>query len=263
MVGIDLGSGFTTVGDSTDTASFSIKFDKQDVNRKIKGIKDEANRITREYIKEQLKKSAHETARNVRAASVKEKLGRLSRGLGSSSAPMKIANSLGYGFRFATQDRIEYTAGSYDSDEGLDISTRKSSLRQPPTGIRASTMKKEGPSLTEIYENTQGPFEVTGIITTPKQKGGYVSGEIMGAEWKTKQESDNEVYYSMKGYGRDIERRGKAPPKIQRKGFRGVRAMAKYERKFRDNLNNNAQSLDRKLRDINFTGRKQTTLGDF
>jgi len=267
MVNIDLGSGYTTVGDSTDNTSFSIKFDKQDVNRKIKGIKDEANRLTREYIKEQLKKSAHETARNVGSVSVKEKLGASAKGVilggGANTAALKIANSLGYGFRFATKDRIEYTAGSYDSDEGLDMTTRKSTLRQPPTGIRASSMNKEDPSLTEIYENTQGPFEVTGIITTPKQRGGYVSASLSGPEWKKKQERSNEVYYSMKGYGKDSGRKGKSPPKIQRKGFRGVRAMAKYERQFRNNLNNNAEILARKLRDINFTGREQTTLGDF
>tara|TARA_R110002020_G_C16072964_1_gene756400 strand:+ start:51 stop:854 length:804 start_codon:yes stop_codon:yes gene_type:complete len=264
---IEMGSGKATV--SGDNSSFTISFDKTEVNTKIKGIKDEANRLSREYIKEQLKKSAHETAKNIRTISVKETLGASASsviGVGGGSAPQKIANSLGYNFRFAVKDRIEYTAGSYDTDEGLDITTRKSPHRQPPTGIRATSMKKSDPSLTQIYENTQGPFEVTGIITTPKQRGGYVSATKSSSTWKKKQENANAVFYSMKGYGAKQKRAGKAPPKIQRKGFRGVRAMARYERTFMNNMNTNSEQLKRKLENIDFdnniTGR-QTSLGDF
>ena len=250
---VQMATGQTTItGNDTE---FSLSFDKAEVNAGIHGIAQTANKKSREFIKKCLKRAADDTDARISGETVKERLGAsmspMSRGnprRGSgNSAPELIGRSLGYGFRFALKDRIEYIAGSYDKDENLDSVTRKSTLRQPPSGIRASSMTKSDISLTQIYENTQGPFEVTGVISNPSGTGGFVTDGVSGADWKKKQERMGKVLYAMKGYGAGMKRRGKPAPKIQRRGFRGLRSIAHFEREVINQLNNKQPELQREI----------------
>lgn len=244
---IDIGTGVTTI--TGDNTSFSLSFNKEEANLGIHGIAKVVNRKSREFIKECLKKGANDADRIITGKSVKENLKFQSmsqptgKGTGNS-APELIGSSLGYGFRFALKDRIEYVAGSYDRDENLDPVTRKSTLRQPPTGVRASSMNKNDISLTQIYENTQGPFQVTGVISNPSETGGFVKDGVVGAEWKKKQERMGKVLYAMKGYGAGMKRKGKPAPKIQRRGFKGLKTMAVYERAVRKHLNDTREFVN-------------------
>ena len=266
---VQMATGQTTItGNDTE---FSLSFNKEEVNRGIHGIAQTANKKSREFIKKCLKKGADETDNIVSGRTVKEKLGAsggfqiTKRGTGGS-APELIGRSLGYGFRFALKDRIEYVAGSYDRDENLDPATRKSTLRQPPSGVRSSTMTKNDISLTQIYEETQGPFEVTGVISNPSETGGFVKAGVSGANWKKKQERMGKVLYAMKGYGAGMKRRGKPAPKIQRRGFKGLNTISIFNRRVREHLNNN-ESLDRDIEQMTsrevMSSRRQATLGEF
>tara|TARA_R100001510_G_C7653770_1_gene212182 strand:+ start:427 stop:1230 length:804 start_codon:yes stop_codon:yes gene_type:complete len=248
-----MATGQTTItGNDTE---FSISFNKEEVNKGMHGIAQTANKKSREFIKKCLKRAADDTDARISGETVKERLGAamspMSRGnprRGSGgSAPELIGRSLGYGFRFALKDRIEYIAGSYDKDENLDPVTRKSTLRQPPSGIRASSMTKSDISLTQIYENTQGPFEVTGVISDPSGTGGFVTDGVTGADWKKKQERMGKVLYAMKGYGAGMKRRGKPAPKIQRRGFRGLRSIAHFQREVINQLNSKQPELQREI----------------
>ncbi len=250
---VQMATGQTTItGNDTE---FSISFNKEEVNAGIHGIAQTANKKSREFIKKCLKRAADDTDARISGETVKEKLGAsmspMSRGnprRGSGgSAPELIGRSLGYGFRFALKDRIEYIAGSYDKDENLDPVTRKSTLRQPPTGVRASSMNKNDISLTQIYENTQGPFEVTGVISNPSGTGGFVTDGVSGADWKKKQERMGKVLYAMKGYGAGMKRTGKPAPKIQRRGFRGLRSIAHFQREVINQLNSKQPELQREI----------------
>ena len=51
----------------------------------------------------------------------------------------------------------------------------------------------------------------------------------------------------MKGYGANRQRQGKRPPKVMRKGWRGLNTIAKYEKNFRARLNGTAEMLKRKI----------------
>ena len=250
---VQMATGQTTItGNDTE---FSLSFDKEEVNKGIHGIAQTVNKKSREFIKKCLKRAADDTDARISGETVKERLGAsmspMSRGnprRGSGgSAPELIGRSLGYGFRFALKDRIEYVAGSYDRDENLDPATRKSTLRQPPSGIRASSMTKSDISLTQIYEETQGPFEVTGVISDPSGSGGFVTDGVTGADWKKKQERMGKILYAMKGYGAGMKRRGKPAPKIQRRGFRGLRSIAHFQREVINQLNNKQQDLQREI----------------
>ena len=267
---LQMATGQTTI--SGKDTEFSLSFDKSEVNAGIHGIAKVANKKSREFIKNALKQSAQKTDNAISGRTVKENLGasaRLqitSKGSGNS-APEIIGRSLGYGFRFALKDRIEYVAGSYDKDENLDPTTRKSTLRQPPTGVRASGMKKNDISLTQIYENTQGPFQVTGVISDPSETGGFVKDGVVGAEWKKKQERMGKVFYAMKGYGAGMKRRGKPAPKIQRRGFKGLRSIATFQLEVMNHLNNRQSELKRDIEqmtsaEVESSGR-QATLGEF
>lgn len=250
---VQMATGQTTI--TGNDSEFSLSFDKEEVNKGIHGIAQTANKKSREFIKKCLKRAADDTDARISGETVKERLGAsmspMSRGnprRGSGgSAPELIGRSLGYGFRFALKDRIEYVAGSYDRDENLDPATRKSTLRQPPSGIRARSMTKSDISLTQIYENTQGPFEVTGVISDPSGTGGFVTDGVTGADWKKKQERMGKVLYAMKGYGAGMKRRGKPAPKIQRRGFRGLRSIAHFQREVINQLNNKQQDLQREI----------------
>jgi hypothetical protein len=244
----------------------TIKFDKDEVNQKMKAIRDEVNKTAREHIKQQLAAAAHQTGQNISNKSVKEKGGRaIGFGGRKSAAPIMIGNSLGYHFKHATKDRYQLGAGSYDHDEGLNFIDRKSSIRGDPTGIRASGMKKSDPSLTAIYEESSGPFEVTGIISDAKNTD-YVKPGETNVKWKRKsiEKYRGAAFYAMKGYGANRQRQGKRPPKVMRKGWRGLNTIAKYEKNFRARLNGTAEMLKRKIENIKIpeSGR-QTTLGEF
>tara|TARA_R100000152_G_scaffold20596_1_gene14794 strand:+ start:259 stop:1050 length:792 start_codon:yes stop_codon:yes gene_type:complete len=248
--------------------STTIKFDKEEVNQKIKAIRDEVNRTAREHIKQQLAAAAHKTGNDIANQSVRERAGRsrLFGGGSKSSAAVMVGNSLGYHFKHATKDRYQLGAGSYDRDEGLNMVERKSSMRGDPTGIRAKGMKKSDPSLTAIYERTSGPFEVTGIISDAKDTGFVRPGEL-NAKWKQKNILDwrGAAFYAMKGYGKNQKRKDKSPPKVMRKGWKGLNSISRYERNFRNNLNGTAEMLKRKIENITIpeSGGRQTTLGEF
>ena len=111
-------------------------------------------------------------------------------------------------------------------------------------------MKKRDPSLTQIYEENQPRFEALGIISNSK----YGKTSDKGF-----------VFHAMKGYGKNIpmaERRNK-PPKVTRRGWRGLKTMALYQRNYRDNLNN-TKAFVQQLEQIKIRGRgRQTTLGEF
>lgn len=269
---IQMATGQTTI--SGNDSEFSLSFDKQEVNRGMHGIAKVANEKSREFIKNALKQAANKTDNEISGRTVKEKLGasggtlQLTAGGSGNSAPELIGRSLGYGFRFALKDRIEYVAGSYDKDENLDPVTRKSTLRQPPTGVRGSSMKKDDISLTQIYEESQGPFEVTGVISNPSETGGFVKEGVTGAKWKKKQESLGKVFYAMKGYNAGMERRkGQPAPKIQRRGFKGLGAIKKFQLNVINHLNNRQQELKRDIEQMTPTevkaSRRQATLGEF
>ena len=262
MVKISLGSGVSTV--EGNNFGFDIKFDKNELNKKTERLAEEANFLTRQHIKESLKRAATETAKNIRGRSVKSNTSsRLIRKKGVGSAPVKIADSLGYNFRSASKKHVAYVAGSYDSDEGLNFMTKFSPIRGTPTGIRASKMKKRDPSLTQIYDRTTGAFEVTGIISNPEKTGGLVRDGEMAA-WKRKQETANRpVFYSMKGYGAGLKRKGKPAPKVMRGGYRGLNTLSMYERIYRARIAD-TQELQRKLEAITERSMsRQTTLGEF
>ena len=267
---VQMATGQTTI--SGKDTEFSLSFDKSEVNRGIHGITKVANKKSREFIKNALKKSAQKTDNAISGRTVKENLGG-SRGLQvtkrgtGGSAPELIGRSLGYGFRFALKDRIEYVAGSYDKDENLDPATRKSTLRQPPSGIRGSSMTKKDISLTQIYEETQGPFEVTGVISNPSETGGFVKAGVSGANWKKKQERMGKVLYAMKGYGAGMKRRGKPAPKIQRRGFKGLGAIRTFQLEVINHLNNRQSELKRDIEQMTSaevkSSRRQATLEEF
>lgn len=263
MVKISLGSGVSSV--EGDNFGFDIKFDKSELNKKTERLAEEANFLTRQHIKESLKGAATETAKNIRGRSVKSKRGSTIKVLkkGTGSAPVKIANSLGYNFRSASKKHVAYAAGSYDTDEGLNFMSKFSPIRSTPTGIRTSKMKKRDPSLTQIYDRTTGSFEIVGIISNPEQTGGLVrDGE--SAAWKRKQETANRpVFHSMKGYGAGLKRKGKPAPKVMRGGYRGLNTLSIYERIYRARIAD-TQELQRKLEAITERSMtRQTTLGEF
>jgi len=268
MAKIATGSTWTTV--KGDNSSFSFSLDKNVFEREIEEIRDQVNKLHREFLKEQLKKAAQETANKIRNRTVKErgnrrKSGALAAVMGGGTAPVQIANSLGFNFNYATKSEIKYTAGSYDSDEGLDTNTRFSSHRGMPTGIRASNMRKRDPSLTEIYDATVGRFEQLGIISRGTDKSGDIGGG-KSAEWKRKVESEGgNIFYALKGYGQGVkmgERKNKGP-KVKREGWKGLNAIKTMERTFRNNLNNQGSILARRLENIKSRATVQTTLGDF
>ena len=245
--------------------STTIKFDKGEVNQKIEAIRDEVNRTAREHIKQQLEAAAHQTGQSVANQSVRESAKKsFIFGSSKSAAPTMIGNSLGYHFKHATKDRYQLGAGSYDHDEGLNTINRKSSIRGDPTGIRATNMKKSDPSLTAIYENHAGPFEVTGIISNAKNTGFVRPGEL-NAKWKERSIAQNQgaAFYAIKGYGKNLKRTEKDAPKVMRKGWRGLNTIKNYERNFRANLNGTAEMLKRKIENIKIPESGQTTLGEF
>lgn len=271
MVGARILSGAGEVNILSDgPLSTTIKFDKEEVNQKIKAIRDEVNKTAREHIKQQLEAAAHETGQSIANRSVKEKGGGGATMFGGrrSSASTMIGNSLGYHFKHATKDRYALGAGSYDHDEGLNTIDRKSSIRGDPTGIRASGMKKSDPSLTAIYEESAGPFEVTGVISNAKNTD-YVKPGETNSKWKRRsiEKYRGAAFYAMKGYGSKIERKGKAPPKVMRKGWQGLNTIARYEKNFRRNLNATAEMLKRKIENIKIpesgSPGRQTSLGEF
>ena len=267
MVGTRILSGAGEVNILSDgPLSTTIKFDKEEVNQKIKAIRDEVNKTAREHIKQQLARAAHETGNDIANKSVRERAGKsfLFGGGSKSSAATMVGNSLGYHFKHATKDRYQLGAGSYDRDEGLNTINRKSSIRGDPTGIRAKGMKKSDPSLTAIYDRTSGPFEVTGIISNAKDTGFVRPGEL-NAKWKERSIADNEgaAFYAMKGYGKNLKRKEKPAPKVMRKGWKGLNSIKNYERNFRRNLNGTAEMLKRKIENIKIPESGQTKLGEF
>jgi len=262
------GSTWTTV--EGDNSTFSFKLDKDIFRKEVEEIREQVNTLHRQFLKEQLKKAAQKTANRIRNRTVKErgnrgKTGPLSAIMGGGTAPMKIANSLGFNFNYATKSEIKYTAGSYDVDEGLDLSTRFANHRGFPTGVRATNMRKNDPSLTAIYDNTVGRFQQLGIIGG----GGDGSGSIGGgktAKWKRDIETaGGNIFYALKGYGSGVQmsQRKRKGPKVYREGWKGLNAIATMERTFRQNLNNEGSILARRLEKIKSTKTVQTTLGDF
>ena len=261
------GSSIIRSSTATNNLDFGVTFPKHEVNTLIKKIRDEAARLHREHIKSSLKDAAITTESIVSKRSVKERTQKTHVGTtiagGAGGAATMIGQSLGYHMKFATTNKNEWVAGSYDFDErtGNFINSRTGKRGMMPTGVRAKDMKKRDISLTQIYEAHQGPFEQTGIITDTAT---LPAQNI--ENWKRQEIAQGRpIFYAMKGYGMGQSRKGKPAPKWRRSGWRGLNTIAFFERQVRDNLAN-AQSLQKKLDNLTIDtppSSQQTSLLDF
>tara|TARA_R100000458_G_scaffold59672_1_gene71066 strand:- start:1545 stop:2324 length:780 start_codon:yes stop_codon:yes gene_type:complete len=208
-------------------------------------IRAKVNTAIREHIKNALHDSIRSTKKEIKYNT------KFNRKYGDWTLIETLGSSLQFGLKQGSnQHQSQFIIGSYDWDE---------TAPEIPTGVRGSNMTKNDKSLTEVYEEGQGPFRMKGFIgggANDTALSGYVSPG-RNADWKRLQDNANRVFISEKGYGLGLERRGKAIAKVTHSGWRGVGMMSKLQENVNKNLERGKDALRKELETITSNFKRQ------
>jgi len=208
-------------------------------------IRAKVNTAIREHIKNALKNAIMSTKKQIKYNT------KFNRKYGDWTLVETLGSSLQFGLKQGSnQHQSQFIIGSYDWDE---------TAPEIPTGVRGSNMTKNDKSLTEIYEEGQGPFKMKGFIgsgANDSALSGYVGGG-KSAMWKQKQDDAGRVFISEKGYGMGQERTGKTIATVTHRGWRGVGMMNKLQENVIRNLETGKDSLRQELETITSNFKRQ------